>query len=65
MLRLRGAPKAATSGAGSSGAAGGDEEEEFEALDMSQMSGLGEHVVYDVDTPVTIPAMESALVQIA
>jgi len=29
------------------------------------MSGLGEHVVYDVSTPVTIPAMESALVQIA
>ena len=30
------------------------EEEVFESLDASQMRGLGEHVVYDITTPVTV-----------
>ena len=36
----------------------------FESLDASQMKGLGEHVVYDIDAAVTVKAKESAVVSI-
>ena len=42
-------------------AAGG----EFESLDATQMRGLGEHIVYEIATPVSIRAKQSAVVTIA
>uniref|UniRef100_A0A6B2L179 Ubiquitin-like domain-containing protein n=1 Tax=Arcella intermedia TaxID=1963864 RepID=A0A6B2L179_9EUKA len=54
VLRLRGGP-------------GPEEkkEETFESLDSAMVSGLAEHVVYEIPRPVTIRALESAMVQIA
>jgi len=40
------------------------DEEDFESLDPSQMSGIGDHVVYNIRIPVTIYASESAIVPI-
>ena len=37
---------------------------DYESIDAGQMSGLSEHVVYTIDTPVTIRSHESALVTI-
>ena len=73
VLRLRGGPgvendssakkgKKATSG--SSRAAVTDDDEDYESIDSSQMSGLSEHVVYTINQPVTIRSFESALVTI-
>jgi len=57
VLRLRG-------GAILKNTSAANDEEQFESLDPSQMSGLGEHVVYDVQNRVSIEAGESALVEI-
>ena len=74
VLRLRGGPteeggpsaKKAKKSTGSSGrtAVVVDDDEDYESIDSSQMSGLSEHVVYTIDTPVTIRSFESALVTI-
>eukprot|EP01105_Mastigella_eilhardi_P026342 TRINITY_DN754_c0_g2_i1.p1 TRINITY_DN754_c0_g2~~TRINITY_DN754_c0_g2_i1.p1 ORF type:complete len:846 (-),score=269.92 TRINITY_DN754_c0_g2_i1:119-2611(-) len=40
-------------------------EEQFEALDSSQLTGLGEPVVYKLEKPLSILAKESALIPIA
>ena len=41
-----------------------DDDENYESIDSSQMSGLSEHVVYKINTPVTIRSHESVLVTI-
>ncbi|CAF4919629.1 unnamed protein product [Rotaria sp. Silwood1] len=41
-----------------------DDDENYESIDSSQMSGLSEHVVYKINTPVTIRSYESVLVTI-
>jgi hypothetical protein len=41
-----------------------DDDEDYESIDSSQMSGLSEHVVYTIHTPVTIRSHESALVTV-
>jgi hypothetical protein len=41
-----------------------DDDEDYESIDSSQMSGLSEHVVYKINTPVTIQSYESVLVTI-
>ena len=41
-----------------------DDDENYESIDSSQMSGLSEHVVYQINTPVTIRSHESVLVTI-
>ena len=53
MLRLRGGPTEAKI-----------EDRKFENLDVSQMSGLSEHVVYQLKYPATILSKESAMVPI-
>ena len=42
----------------------GDDDGDYESIDAGQMSGLSEHVVYSIDTPVSIRSHESALVTI-
>ncbi len=72
VLRLRGGPEGDNSsqaGKGkkstnSSSRAVVDDDEDYESIDSSQMSGLSEHVVYTINTPVTIRSFESALVTI-
>jgi ubiquitin len=58
VLRLRGGPVATK-------AVHELVDSDFEALDPTQMQGLGEHVVYNVPSPVSIRAGESAMVSIA
>jgi len=58
VLRLRGGPPPA---AGSDP----DADENFESLDQLQMTGLSEHVVYEVETKVSIMRSQSATVPIA
>ncbi|CAF1633932.1 unnamed protein product, partial [Rotaria sp. Silwood1] len=41
-----------------------DDDENYESIDSSQMSGLSENVVYKINTPVTIRSHESILVTI-
>ncbi|CAF3332641.1 unnamed protein product [Rotaria sp. Silwood2] len=41
-----------------------DDDERYESIDSSQMSGLSENVVYKINTPVTIRSHESILVTI-
>ena len=55
VLRLRGGPD---------GISLQNSEQEFESLTAMQMSGLAEHVVYDVVDKVSIRAKESAIVPI-
>eukprot|EP01118_Nematostelium_gracile_P013111 TRINITY_DN4909_c0_g2_i1.p1 TRINITY_DN4909_c0_g2~~TRINITY_DN4909_c0_g2_i1.p1 ORF type:complete len:537 (+),score=144.65 TRINITY_DN4909_c0_g2_i1:557-2167(+) len=59
VLRLRGGPDSVKSVSSS------NDNDQFEALDPSQMTGLGEHVVYQVQLPVTLRRKESAIVPIA
>ena len=59
VLRLRG-----DGGGGVSLHMQPDDNEQFESLTAMQMSGLSEHVVYDVAGTVTIRAKESAIVPI-
>jgi hypothetical protein len=72
-LRLRGGPeeeggsaaKKAKKSTGSSGrAAVADDDGDYESIDSTQMGGLSEHVIYTIDTPVTIRSFESAMVTI-
>eukprot|EP00005_Dracoamoeba_jomungandri_P002211 CAMPEP_0174256786 /NCGR_PEP_ID=MMETSP0439-20130205/5984_1 /TAXON_ID=0 /ORGANISM="Stereomyxa ramosa, Strain Chinc5" /LENGTH=835 /DNA_ID=CAMNT_0015339551 /DNA_START=53 /DNA_END=2560 /DNA_ORIENTATION=- len=56
VLRLRGGPPPSSSSSA---------DEEFESLDAMQITGLSEHVVYDVNVPVSLCSKESALVPIA
>jgi ubiquitin len=58
VLRLRGGPD------GISLQKEADADDKFESLTAVQMSGLAEHVVYDVAEPVWIRARESAIVPI-
>jgi|NOAtaT_5_FD_contig_71_2914259_length_1219_multi_2_in_0_out_0_2 hypothetical protein len=39
-------------------------DDDFEQFDASQMSGLAEHIIYDLSIPITILAKESAMVPI-
>ena len=72
VLRLRGSPEGGDSGpkakrgkgAQASRTAADDDDENYESIDSSQMSGLSEHVVYTINTPVTIRSYESVLVTI-
>ncbi|CAF3942172.1 unnamed protein product, partial [Rotaria sp. Silwood1] len=41
-----------------------DDDENYESIDSRQMSGLGENVVYKINTPITIRSHESILVTI-
>ncbi len=72
VLRLRGSPgddsesnarKGKGRGAKASRTAA-DDDDNYESIDSSQMSGLSEHVVYTINTPVTIQSYESVLVTI-
>ena len=70
VLRLRGGPDDSKSSdakkrketTNRSNAADDNDDENYESIDSSQMSGLSEHVVYTINTPVTIQSHESALV---
>jgi hypothetical protein len=67
VLRLRGGPdgpssKSSPSASGASSASVA--EDEFEELNAVQMSGAGEHIIYDIAVPVTLAANESAVVPI-
>lgn len=53
VLRLRGGPEVENKAA-----------PQFESLNATQMSGISEHVVYELKTPTTIYSKESALVPI-
>jgi ubiquitin len=68
VLRLRGCsggpgPNAASKKSRCTESA--DEEDGFESLSAMQMSGIAEHVVYDIPRSVTIRAGESAIVPVA
>jgi ubiquitin len=70
VLRLRGdaISTAGPTGGSSSGGSrdrGIDDDDNFESLDPSAMSGLFENVVYSISRPVTLRTTESALVEIA
>ncbi|CAM4946705.1 unnamed protein product [Rotaria socialis] len=41
-----------------------DDDENYESIGSSQMSGLSEHVVYKINTPVSIKSHESVLITI-
>lgn len=68
VLRLRGGPVVEEDSSGKKKRKGvtraADDDENYESIDSSQMSGLSEHVVYKIDSPVTIRSHESALVTI-
>lgn len=68
VLRLRGGPgvdeSAAKKAKANAAAHGSNDDEDYESIDASQMSGLSEHVIYAIDKPVTIRSFESALVTI-
>merc|ERR1712166_599577 len=60
VLRLRGGPTPAEGTASSS-----QEPDQFESLDMTQLSGIGELVTYDCPYPVSVKANESAILELA
>ncbi len=70
VLRLRGSPEDEKSSTGKGGKkkptnrVAYNDDEDYESIDSSQMSGLSEHVVYTINTPVTIRSHESALVTV-
>ena len=69
VLRLRGGPgggptETRSSGKRSRSEDANNDDDNYESIDAGQMSGLSEHVVYSIDTPVTIRAHESVLVTI-
>jgi hypothetical protein len=65
VLRLRGSPcEESGSTVKKSKKIDADDDENYESIDSSQMSGLSEHVVYTINTPVTIRSHESALVTV-
>ncbi|CAF0772758.1 unnamed protein product [Rotaria sordida] len=71
VLRLRGSPADESSSTATKRGKGlnttkvvVDDDENYESIDSSQMSGLSEHVVYKINTPVTIRSHESVLVVI-
>jgi len=62
VLRLRGDGGSSTSSSTTRVASDSDS---FESIDAAQVSGLSEHVVYEIPTKISILAKESAMVQIA
>lgn len=66
VLRLRGGPGDGESrGKGTKrSVAIDDDDDNYESIDSSQMSGLSEHVIYHINSPVSIRSHESALVTI-
>ena len=42
-----------------------NDDDEFESLGKAAMSGMGTHVIYNVEQPVSIKAQESAVVHVA
>ena len=42
-----------------------EDDDEFESLDLAQLSGVGEIIVYEVPNKVSLRSKESAIVQIA
>jgi hypothetical protein len=41
-----------------------DDDDNYESIDAGQMSGLSEHVIYTINTPITIRSRESALLTV-
>lgn len=65
VLRLRGGPGDSESkGKGGKRSAAVDDDDNYESIDSSQMSGLSEHVIYHINGPVSIRSHESSLVTI-
>jgi len=72
VLRLRGGPSGTNNSTATkrkgitskSQVADDNDDENYESIDSSQMSGLSEHVIYTINTPVTIRSHESALVTV-
>jgi ubiquitin len=68
VLRLRGraadTAEAAPAAAGT-GADAWDDDADFESLDAAQLQGLGEHVVYEVEAPVSVRVGQRAVLEIA
>lgn len=54
VLRLRGEAGSGESKKKKSSAVSAASDDDFEALDPTQMSGLSEHVVYQVEVPITL-----------
>mmetsp|Transcript_45535 Transcript_45535/g.54763 ORF Transcript_45535/g.54763 Transcript_45535/m.54763 type:complete len:829 (-) Transcript_45535:37-2523(-) len=64
VLRLRGGPSPSAKSS-SKVSVECDDEDLYESVDMSQLSGIGEHVVYNVPIPISIKSKESAIVEIS
>ncbi|CAF1006962.1 unnamed protein product, partial [Didymodactylos carnosus] len=68
VLRLRGGPgparKSTSVNTNSAKKPTATDEENYESLDAAQISGLAEHVIYNLNSLTTIPARQSALVTI-
>eukprot|EP00747_Dinoflagellata_sp_TGD_P060790 gnl/TRDRNA2_/TRDRNA2_152199_c0_seq1.p1 gnl/TRDRNA2_/TRDRNA2_152199_c0~~gnl/TRDRNA2_/TRDRNA2_152199_c0_seq1.p1 ORF type:complete len:779 (-),score=159.35 gnl/TRDRNA2_/TRDRNA2_152199_c0_seq1:307-2643(-) len=67
VLRLRGGPSNVPSQSAMHGAAPTktlSQADDFEALPTAQLSGIAEHIVYDVPHPVSIRAHESAILPV-
>jgi ubiquitin len=68
VLRLRGGPSddgRTSKSKPESKESGEGDDDEFESLGAAAMSGMGSHVVYQVEKPVTIKSKESAIVHVA
>lgn len=64
VLRLRGGPGDDSTGKRGKRPVADNDDDDYESIDSSQMSGLSEHVIYQINTPVTIRSHESSLVTI-
>lgn len=64
VLRLRGGP-GPTANPTSGAPADLEDDENFEALSPQSLKGIGEHIVYPIDSPVNLKQGESALIEIA
>jgi ubiquitin len=64
VLRLRGDGGGSSSSSSAARAPAQPPQEEYESLNAVQMSGLSEHVMYEVTQPVTVNALESAIIPI-
>ena len=73
VLRLRGGPGDGGSTEGKrkgkatkskAAAYADDDDENYESIDSGQMSGLSEHVIYSIKSPVSIRSHESILVTV-
>jgi hypothetical protein len=65
VLRLRGRTEADGGAAEAGPSAGPGDDGDFESLDAAQLQGLGEHVVYDIEAPVSLRGGQRAVLEIA